>query len=702
MKKSVLWGSALLVMGLFGNSCNSSTEPTEVPSIDLTDTTTGGTPGTPTNTALPGKVSITSSPAGSPVLDSAWVTMTSSNKGDTIVYTTSGVDPIASSDMYTAPFKITGTTTIKAAALRGGKLGTVATQTITIISKLNKPSFSTARLDTFDTPIDVQISPANVNTDTVYYVLSTSAGSPSRSSNKSSGTVRVTQTSYIVARSFSGSNEPSAPETTQIVLKVGKLVPSVKSGSQSNVFSLLFNIASKDSGKGATVRFTRNGSMPDCKTSEIQKNSDSILVDSNQTITAIGCRDGWTSSDTAKVTYKFKVGAVKTNPDSGVHASLPQLKFLSATPGATFFYTVDSSLPAWNATTLQPANSKTMKWTDTDKPIDIKSSIWLRAVAVKGGWLNSDTMTARYVYIGDSALIDNFELSGLGSKYGEKGLSWFACQYQNGDGCDQDQKFLLDRTLPRLDTLAPDYRSVLGFRAWRAQVSIAKYGEGYHAGYAGVSVRVPEEYPGNSYRLVFWAKFQDTGSTNLTKLPLIVEMALKGNAMNNGGYRDGYHRRVMTVTDKWQLFEVEIGDGMYPGWEGFSGVQPDSTKSDPKAPAVFFLDPAMASFGLTPYQKIGFNDFEPNWTHGVSKSKPFSKGDITAFRFSIMQPMDSAVALTVGYRSDTAWSNYWGHYSWWRDPYEPPLNNTQINALVKNIKGYLWIDNVRLVRKSVL
>lgn len=705
MKKSVLWGSALLVMGLFASSCNTSTEPTEAPVIDDIDTSTGGNPGNPTNnTNQPGKVTITSSPAGSPVLDSTWVTMVSSNTGDTIVYTTSGVDPIASSDMYTRAFKITGTTTIKAAALRGGKLGAVATLSITIVSKLNKPSFSTSRVDTFDAPVDVEISPANVNTDTVYYVLSTAPGSPSRSSNRSTGTVKVTQSSFIVARSFSGANDPSDPETTQIVLKVGKLVPSVKSGSRSNVFNLLFNVTSKDSGKGATVRFTRNGSMPDCKTSEVQKNADSILVDSNQTITAIGCRDGWTSSDTAKVSYKFKVGSVSTTPDSGVHASLPQLKFVSATPGATFFYTKDSSLPAWNATTLAPSNSKTFKWTKDSAVIDIKASIWIRAVAVKSGWLNSDTMTARYVYIGDSALIDNFELSGLGSKYGEKGLSWFACQYQNGDGCDQDQKFLLERTLPRLDTTAPDYKPILGFRAWRAQVSIAKYGEGKHAGYAGVSVRVPEEYPGNSYRLVFWAKWQDTGSTNLTKLPLIVEMALKANSQNNGGYRDGYHRRVMTVTDKWQQFEVEIGDEMYPGWEGFAGDQPDSTDTDPKAPAVFFLNPGMASFGLTPYQRITYNEFKPSWTFGVSKYDGFSKGDITAFRFSIMQPMDSAVALTVGRRPDydSLWYNRWGRYSWWKNPSEPELTTTQLNALVKNIKGYLWIDNVRLVRKSVL
>lgn len=686
MKKSILWGSALLIVAMVASSCNKSIEPSEL-EYEPSDTTQVGGGGTTGTTTAPGKITITSSPAGSPVLDSAWVTITAANKGDSIVYTTSGTNPIASSDLYTGSFKITGTTTIKAAALRGGSLGTVATLSITIISKLNKPAFSTSRLDTFTTPVKVAITPANINTDTVYYTLGAAAGSPSRSSYRlTDDSVAVTQSSYIVARSFSGNNEPSSPETTQIVLKVAKPAPSVKSGNRSNVFNLLFNSTSP----GITVRFTRNGAMPNCVSSEMQKNSDSILVDSNQTITAIGCRDGWVSSDTVKVSYKFKVGTVATNPDSGILETLPNLKFLNPTPDVTFFYTKDSTLPAWNANTLQPANAKTFKWTKDSAALQIGQSIWLRAVAVKKGWLDSDTMTARYVYIGDSALIDNFELSGLGSKYGEKGLSWFACQYQNGKGCDQDQKFLLERTLPRLDTNAADYKKILGFRAWRVQVSMAEYSEDYHAGYAGCAVRVPEEYPANAYRLVFWAKFQDTGSaTPQTSLPMIVDMALKGNAQNNGNYYDGYHRKVMTVTDKWAQYELDF-EQMYPGGYGYDPYtkQPDSTDTQPKEEALFYQHYEMNAFRVTGWQFVTHNKFKPVWKWGVSKEDQFSKPDITAFRISVMQPMDPAVAATVGSLAS-------------HNPYEPSFNQTQLNALVKNIKGYLWIDNVRLVRKSV-
>ena len=42
MKKSILWGSALLVAALIASSCNKSTEPSEVVAYDPNDTTTNG------------------------------------------------------------------------------------------------------------------------------------------------------------------------------------------------------------------------------------------------------------------------------------------------------------------------------------------------------------------------------------------------------------------------------------------------------------------------------------------------------------------------------------------------------------------------------------------------------------------------------------------------------------------------------------
>ncbi|MCB9495910.1 MAG: chitobiase/beta-hexosaminidase C-terminal domain-containing protein [Fibrobacteria bacterium] len=687
MKTSILLGSAMVALGLFVSSCNQSTEPTTLDNFSFGDTT--GNPSGPTSTAKPGKVTISNSPAGDAVIDSTRVSMVSSNTGDTIVYTTSGVAPTLESERYTKAFVITGSTEFQAAAVRGGVLGAVTKRTITITSRVFKPTFSTSRVDTFDMPPEVVITPANASTDTVYYTMSTNPGSPTQQSTRSTGKVTVTKSNYLVARSFNGKNEPSAPETTQIVLKVAKLTPSTESGNTSTVFNLFFSSVSPS----VVVRYTTNGKVPNCTNSEQQK-TDSIRIDSNQTVVAIGCREGWVASDTTMVKYRFKVGMVSTTPDSGVHESAPAIEFKSETPDVTYFYTTDSTLPSWDASTLTPKNTKTKKWTSASPKIEVKQSMWLRAVGAKKGWMNSDTMTSRFVYIGDSALIDDFELSGLGSKFGEKGLSWFACQYQNGVGCSQDQKFQLDRTLFRHDTTKPDYKPVLGFRSWRVQVGINQHAEDNHAGYVGASVKVPEEYPGNAYRLVFWAKYTDTAKKAVlpARLPFIVEMALKGNANNNGGYADGFHRKVLTIGSTWEQFEVDFPQ-FYSAGNGYeiAPLQPDSTSTTPKDPALFFQDYSVNALGLSGYQgHVTHNLFKPAWTWDVSKEESFSKALVTAFRFSIMQPFkDSAVAASVGEPSN------------WKNAREPSFTKAQLDNLIKDIHGYLWIDNVRLVRKSV-
>jgi len=386
-----------------------------------------------------------------------------------------------------------------------------------------------------------------------------------------------------------------------------------------------------------------------------------------------------------------KVARVQVSPDTGVHTNLPRLSFACATPGVTFFYTLDSTAPSYDTATLKPRAINTFSWIDAQPQIDLKRSVWLRVVAVRHGMVPSDTFTGRYVYIGDSALIDNFELTGLGSKYGPSGLSWFACQNRNGMGCVQDQKYQIDYTLPRIDTLAPDYHKALGFRAWRVQISMNQNGEDDHAAYAGCAIRVPPEDPGAAYRLVFWAKFQDTSGRAPGRMPLIVEMALRGNDEGNGAYLDGFHRRVISLDAYWTQYEIDLNQFTSAG-NGYQVVhsQPDSTNSNPKRPALFFLDGSMPALGLSAYQgTVSHNDFAPVWVWSVSKDTAVKKADITAFRFSVMQPMDSATATSVG-------------AEYIHDPHEPALNTAQLAALVKGIAGYLWIDNIRLVRKSVL
>ena len=387
-----------------------------------------------------------------------------------------------------------------------------------------------------------------------------------------------------------------------------------------------------------------------------------------------------------------RVAKVEPTPDSGVRVGWEaDVSLRSATDSVTFFYTLDGSIPTWDTSTFLPS-ANTNWWRPGQAAIQLRKSAWLTVVAARRGWTPSEVFLGRYVFIGDTSLVEDFEATGLSGNGGGAGLTWFACQHANGDGCIQDQVYSLERTTPRLDTLDESYNHALGRRAWRIQVSMNKHGENLQAAYAGGGLRVPPKFADAAYRLVFWAKWQDTTSRGPTTLPFLVEMATRHNANNNGGYADGFHRRVASVSQHWKRFEVDFTQ-FYAGGNGYSpkASQPESTSTNPANPAWFFADPTMASLGLSGWQgNVQHNQFEPSWIWGVSKEVVPRWEDIIAFRFSVMQPMSAEAAATVGPASPS-----------WKDPREQSLTPSQIDALVKGIGGYLWIDNVRLVRKAI-
>ena len=68
-----------------------------------------------------------------PFLTSTEVTITCATEGATIYYTTNGDDPTTSSTLYSAPFTINATTTVKAIAVKNGQTSNIASKTFTAI-----------------------------------------------------------------------------------------------------------------------------------------------------------------------------------------------------------------------------------------------------------------------------------------------------------------------------------------------------------------------------------------------------------------------------------------------------------------------------------------------------------------------------------------------------------------------------------------
>ena len=88
----------------------------------------------------------TITPSGGSFVNSVDAKITCATEGATIYYTTDGTDPTDDSSVYSAPFNVTETTTIKAVAYKDGEHSSVATATYTKIPQLTISEFIAAEV----------------------------------------------------------------------------------------------------------------------------------------------------------------------------------------------------------------------------------------------------------------------------------------------------------------------------------------------------------------------------------------------------------------------------------------------------------------------------------------------------------------------------------------------------------------------------
>jgi hypothetical protein len=137
--------------------------------------------------------------------------MTASSSFATIRYTPNGMDPQDPSGtglLYTAPFTVSSTTTIKARAYYGAPIGTslVASATYTILETAATPTFSPAS-GSYSAPLSVSLSTATRGAVIRY---TTNGTDPTQNSIAYSGPFSVPSTRTIRARAYISGMNPSA------------------------------------------------------------------------------------------------------------------------------------------------------------------------------------------------------------------------------------------------------------------------------------------------------------------------------------------------------------------------------------------------------------------------------------------------------------------------------------------------------------
>lgn len=639
--------------------------------------------------------------------------------GDTVRYTTNGGDPNRDSRIYsnTDSILIQDSVMVIAKSFNGINQSS-PTCTTTIKLKALDPVFS-VKSGTYTSQRLVNIkSPSGVP---VYYT--TDGSTPTNASLKAGDSLYIDSNVTVKAFAFLPGWRASKVVSATYKFKVATPTLSFRTGNYDTTQYLSIT----DSAEGADIRYTVNGSTPNCGSTRY--NADSLLkLDSNVVVKAIACKTGWDSSEVATGNYTFKVANIHFAPDSGIYRDFQWVKLTTRSPGVTFFVTRDSSTPAWNSS-YEPQGA-TQKKLPGDT-LFVNKSQWIRIIAVRQGWANSMADSRRYIVEGDTLLVDDFEQNSLTRKIGYDWRFW-ACGHCVNTGIpNQMEANVTDTTT--------DWNRQIGFRHGKIDFQIPDFGlqpssdGGVGSGYAGYSVAVPPDMMGETYRLVFWARWKK-GPSAPDSLPMITEMVWKKNDNQNGGYKDGFHRRIDWVGPQWRRFILDYS-AFGPASNAYVGTTVlDSADTKPKDYWIIngrnysnFGDSArMIEMGLPKFEgRIGHHpNWKPKWVWDADHDA-WVKNDITNFRWSIIQPYTNKSLLADlthgeyvvdGYKfiSDTVSITdslgtgktvitrmvpdtvYCGDC---HKPTMPALPGTLLQSLVKNLSGSLQLDRIQLVRR---
>jgi len=347
----------------------------------------------------------------------------------------------------------------------------------------------------------------------------------------------------------------------------------------------------------------------------------------------------------------------------------------------TYYVTRDSSDPSWNAKgptgTTELKNPGDTLWITKDQ--------WVRAQAVRSGWISSSIQNRRYIVEGDTLLVGDFSQSSLTNPIGTNWHFW-ACEQCVNTG-------ITDQIPGNADTTAADWNPAIGYHYGRIDFSIPTTGATRGPGYAGLSVDVPDSLMGKTYRIAFWAKWVP-GTGAPTSVPLVTEMVWTNNNNDNGGYEDGFQRNIQSVGSTWKRFIMDYAD-FYPAGNAYEPPPvTDSTNTTPKSYFLvgFPLDSSMNALGLSKFQ--GWVDhaltWTPEWVWNADHDN-WKKPNISAFRWSVIQPFANPATAAALSNNDPHCPNTAPDC---HDPNEPGFDHS---TLMPNVNGELQIDRVQLI-----
>jgi RHS repeat-associated protein len=320
----------------------------------------------------------TFSPVAGTYASAQSVTISSTTSGASIRYTADGSTPSPTvGTVYSSPFAVSVTTTIKAIAYKSGMTNSTVTPAAYTIAVAD-PTFSPVA-GRYTSSQNVAIATTTVGAS-IRYTTDGSTPSPTVGTLYSAPVAVSGATTTIKAIAYktglANSNLVSAPYTIAVA------DPTLTPGTGSYGPTLTVTIATATS--GASLRYTTDGSTPSSTAGTVY--SSPISVTSTKTIKAIAYKTGLANSNVVPATYTILTPAATPTftPGTGTYSSPQTVKIATTTTGASINYTTNGDTPTESVGT--PYTS----------PFLLTQTATVKAIAYKSGMANSSVGTATY------------------------------------------------------------------------------------------------------------------------------------------------------------------------------------------------------------------------------------------------------------------------------------------------------------------
>ena len=322
------------------------------------------------------------------------VTISTTTGGALIRYTTDGSTPTsAAGTVYSGPVSVSSNMTLKAIAYESGMTDSAVASGNYTIQNIQPPAQVVT--PSFNPPAGTYGSPQFVTINT------TTAGASIRYTTDGSTPTSSTGIPY-----FSPVNLNSSMTLTAIAYKAGMTDSVVASASYTiqngkvngQVITPMFNppagtygsavvVAINTTTAGASIHYTTDGSTPTSSTGIPY--SGPVSVSSSMTLRAIAYESGMADSMVVSGNYtvpttQAQVAAPAFNPPAGSYSSTQSVAINTTTAGASIRYTTDGSTPT--SSTGIPYSG----------PVNVSSSMTLKAIAYKAGMTDSTVASASY------------------------------------------------------------------------------------------------------------------------------------------------------------------------------------------------------------------------------------------------------------------------------------------------------------------